>query len=109
MVMENNLVKQKHLSKYLSKSGRKDVSEYGFPSPIYEPKIDGKIWDCSNDLKVKRFAWELDTTTEANIKTALETGTIKKLDFPNCSVFPTKNPEKELSMALKTRYDQWKK
>lgn len=100
---------QAYLSKYLAKDGRRDVSEYGFAVPIFEPKIDGKIWDASQDLKIPRFADEMDCTTRDRIQNAIDCGQVRKLDFEQCTVFATDRPTDLLSISSLKQYIQWKK
>ena len=98
---------QAYLGKYLSKSGRKDVSEAGFSVPIYTPTVGGKVWDCSEDLRGSRFSMEMDNGTEANIHQALSERKIKRLDFDRCTIFESPNPLKHLSPAARALYDVW--
>lgn len=100
---------QAYLSKYLSKTGKKDVSEYGFPVLCYEPKIEGKVWDCSNDLKIKRFADEMDSDTEDRIRDGVASGDIRQISFPKCEVFCTDRPTAYLSNPVFKEYQLWKK
>lgn len=100
---------QAYLSKYLSKSGKRDLSEYGFSVPIFEPRIEGKVWDCSNDLKIKRFSAELDSSTEGRVVDALKTGEVRQLSFDRCEVFCTDRPTSFLSSHLFNQYQAWKK
>lgn len=100
---------QAYLSKYMSKTGRKDMSEYGYPQTIFEPSIDGKVWDCSNDLKVKRFSAELDTDTENKIRAGIKFQTVRAVDFERCKVFCTDNPSGLLSTHIKNQWEAWKK
>ena len=100
---------QAYLSKYLSKSGRKDVSEAGFPCATYLPCINGKIWDCSNDLKISRFADEMDSATDGLIRDGLARGEVRQLSFPRCEVFCTDRPTDYLSIPQFTDYQNWRK
>jgi hypothetical protein len=98
-----------YLSKYLSKRQVRDVSEYGFPELVYEPTLAGKVWDCSNDLKIKRFSDEMDTETEERIRSGISCGKAKRLSFPRCEIFHTKEPQQLLSEPAKKAYENWKK
>lgn len=100
---------QAYLSKYLMKTGAKDMSEMGFPCTVFMPRIDGKVWDCSNDLKIKRFSDEMDSGTEMLIRDGLSTGDIRQLSFPRCEVFCTNQPTKFLSIQSFNQYLNWKK
>lgn len=95
------------LVKYLSKTGKKDMSEYGFPETIFEPHINGKVWDCSNDLKMARFTDEMDTATRLRIEDGIRKGDIKHLRQPRCSVFCTERPAAFLSKDVLDLYRKW--
>lgn len=99
---------QAYLGKYLSKTGKKDVSELGFCVPVYVPSIGGKVWDCSQDLKVKRFSDELSSETEANILDAVAQGKafLKRLD--RCTMVNSETPSLLLSNQSHQSYLSWK-
>lgn len=81
-----------YLSKYLSKTSN-------------DPALNVKIWDCSNDLKVKRFSAELDTDTETNIQLALRS--VKLLKLEHCELLQQTRPALLLSQKIKKDYDKW--
>lgn len=95
------------LTKYLAKTGKKDVSDYGFACTIFEPHINGKVWDCSNDLKVKRYSDELDTFTRTRIEMGIQSGDIQHIRLPRCSVFKTERPVACLSVKTLKEYRKW--
>lgn len=85
-----------YLSKYLSKTDDK-------------AKISGKVWDCSNSLKINRFNEELDTTTEKNIHMAMQRKSTEVVRLEHCTIIKLKEPERLLSAELKNNYETWKK
>jgi len=99
---------QAYLSKYLAKSGKVDVSEYGFPVPIFEPNINGKVWDCSQDLKRKRFALEMDYDTEERINEGIRHGEIRQVTLEKCEVFNTDSPLRYVSDRYFAEYQKWR-
>lgn len=99
---------QAYLGKYLAKSGRVDVSEYGFSVPVFEPMIKGRVWDASKDLKIPRFSCELDGETYERLNEGLRLGEVKILKADKCEVFSTGNPALYLSDTEFVKYMNWK-
>lgn len=100
---------QAYLGKYLSKTGARDVSEYGFQVPIFRPSIGAKVWGCSEDLKCARFSEMLDSETDEALRAAVGGGggRLKKLDF--CDIVEVRDPAALLSNDLRKRYEAWRR
>lgn len=98
---------QAYLSKYLAKQQFIDISHDGFPTMQVQRSIGGKVWDCSNDLKVKRFADELDSDTSQRIGDAISKGEVKKMTFPRCTLLCHERPTDLLSPSLYNNYRKW--
>lgn len=95
------------LTKYMAKTGKKDVSDFGFACTIFEPSLNGKVWDCSNDLKVKRYSDELDTFTRTRIENGIQSGDVQHIALERCSVFKTERPAAHLSVKVLRGYRKW--
>lgn len=100
---------QAYLSKYLSKDGKKDVSEYGFQVPVFVPYINGKVWDCSKDIKGPRFSWELDEDTYLRIGDGRQANEIRVEQMDRCQIMYAENPTAYLGEDIFERYMEWKK
>jgi hypothetical protein len=99
---------QAYLGKYLSKSGRVDVSECGGIVPIFEPHINGKVWDASKDLKVPRYSYELDGDTYERLDEGTKSGAIKVLPGNECTVFCTEHPTLYIGENELNKYVNWR-
>lgn len=100
---------QAYLGKYLSKDGRRDVSEYGFSVPIFEPSINGKVWDASKDLKIPRFSCELDEGTYLRIDEGRQLGEVRTEQMERCRILHVDYPPAYLSDGIFDKYMAWKK
>ena len=83
-----------YLSKYLSKTG--------------DSKLKGKVWDCSKDLKQKRFSFIVGNTVIDNIEKGIDIGEIEAIELEHCMIFKCKNPVKYLPPLDYKDYFQWK-
>lgn len=84
-----------YLSKYLAKCDQN------------EKATDGKIWDCSSDLKRDRFSEVMDYETNDLLRAALHGG-FEKVTMEHCQIIKTPNPEKLLSPTILQQYQKWK-
>ena len=78
-----------------------------FPVPGYEleeAKIDGKLWDASEKLKIPRFISEIDDTTQRLISAAKRSGEARESTADRCGILRIKNPLKLLSTDLQVDY-----
>lgn len=64
----------------------------------------GKIWDCSIELKRKRFWDWVDEETMANIDDAVQNGFAELIESEHCRIFKMQNPRLALSKAMDTDY-----
>lgn len=101
--------KVQNLAAYLGKYMSKDDSLKGKEGTQYEgKKVDGKVWDCSTDLKLNRFSFELSGHTETKVKEAVQKGTVKQIDLEHCTIFQTKDPLAFLSPYIFKKYLNWR-
>lgn len=97
---------QAYLAKYLAKTQFRDLSDAGFPRPTYQPTIGGKVWDCSTDLKIPRFACELDDWTNNSLRQAATMGKLEVEKLEHC-VYLKGDAVRQLSPQLRADYDNW--
>jgi len=69
-----------------------------------QASVKGKVWDCSKDLKIKRFVCLPDTHTWQNIIDAENKGELTRRELKNCSIYQTLEPAKYLSHTLNKAY-----
>jgi hypothetical protein len=82
-----------YLSKYLSKANTK--------------KVNGKVWDCSMNLKRKRFSFVLENANDTLIRKDIELNILDPMEFDRCVIFDTKNPQKYLTPKQYQDYQKW--
>lgn len=97
-----------YLSKYLAKTGTKDVSEYGFPQLQYVPNVGGKVWDCSEDLKTPYYSMVLDSETKDKIQTAINFQSMNVTNCERCVVFRASGATRLLGVAAAADYANWR-
>lgn len=68
----------------------------------------GKVWDCSAELKVKRFTTDLDSTTRDLIEKQISRGNAERIYLDNCTVIKIKNASLYLSKQIRVNYQAWK-
>lgn len=81
-----------YISKYLSKT-----------SQNLKP-TEGKIWDCSTNLKRQRFSTELNLPTWQRITDAVRTGKAKQVETEHCKIFHLSDPASILSISARQAY-----
>jgi hypothetical protein len=74
---------------------------------LVEAKLNGKIWDASERLKVSRFADEMDDETWRNISQAKREGKVREIGTDRCEIFKTNKPLKLLSTKMLENYRQY--
>jgi hypothetical protein len=87
-----------YIAKYMSKEG---------PGPV-QKKGNGKIWDASTDVKVKRFSYPLDYQTESNIFKYVKQNPCSKVECDRCTIINNSKPVALLSAGFKNKYQLWK-
>ena len=84
-----------YLGKYMSKSGAR--------------KLNGKIWDCSTDLKRKRFSFIPTDSQYIKISQAVKAGSIKQINLEHCTLFKMRDPLKWMTPVQYQDYLLWRK
>lgn len=74
---------------------------------LVEAKMDAKIWDASERLKVSRFSEQMDQATWDAISAGIRKGQIKQVDADRCEIFKTKTPLKYLSNDFLGKYREY--
>lgn len=67
----------------------------------------GKIWDCSKELKRKRYWDIMDDETMGLIDDAVQMGFAEIIESDHCRIFKMKNPLYALSPSLQKSYHQY--
>ena len=84
-----------------------DYSCIDYPGPHNElqpARIDGKVWDCSEVLKMGRFSAEMDRETSRRIWEAKGRGSIRHEKLEHCELIKTLNPLSLLSDQMLLDY-----
>lgn len=71
---------------------------------LVEPKLNGKIWDASELLKISRFADEMDNETWNRIAAAKRAGQVRVIETDKCEIFKTEEPLELLSTPFLKNY-----
>jgi hypothetical protein len=74
---------------------------------LVEPKLNGKIWDASDALKISRFADEMDDETWSRIAQGKRDGKIKEVAVERCEVFKMAKPLQYLSNNMLKNYREY--
>lgn len=83
----------------------KSWPEKGFG--LVKHKLDGRIWDAAERLKMKRFSDIIDDATEKIIAAAIRKGGAKKIGADRCEIIKAKNPLSLLSAETLKNYRQY--
>lgn len=67
---------------------------------------NGKIWDCSDDLKMSRFSDFLDWETWDKIQDGIQHGFVEIVELDRCTVYKMAEPKAALSDSLLTGYEE---
>jgi hypothetical protein len=89
-----------YLSKYMSKTE---------PIPATAVIEKGKVWDCSTDLKGKRFTVIEEMENASKIFDAEASKKAESLYLERCKVIKIKNPVELLTDMQKVEYAKWLK
>lgn len=84
-----------------------DLQCIDFPEPQYklvESRIDGKMWDCTEKLKIGRFSTVMDTDTNKKIYAEKQRGLLDIERTEHCEIVKTLNPLRLLSSEILRDY-----
>lgn len=89
-----------YLAKYLAKGeGRKVLPPRG--------SGNGKVWDCSRNLKRKRFSFILGNAQEIRISDLIDKGKMEMIELEHCVIFRMKDHKNILTPAQQALYKSW--
>lgn len=98
-----------YLAKYLMKEEQKvKCFHEGFPALFYDRVLKGKVWDCSTDLKRRRFSSQFVWENNDRLQGLLATGEASVVHLDKCTVVKCKHPEKLLTEDQQIDYNTWK-
>lgn len=98
-----------YLGKYLQKDNEKmRVFHEGFPALEYEREVKGKVWDCSTDLKRRRFTSEYVYENDDMLNGMVASGKARVIHLDKCTIVRCTNPEDILTEDQKIDYCLWK-
>lgn len=83
-----------YLAKYLAKAEQNQQT------------TDGKVWDCSADLKKNRFSAPMDSVTNKALEAAISKGA-KVSRLEHCTIISFNNHKSILSPPLRSDYLNW--
>lgn len=69
-----------------------------------QKKTKGKVWDCSENLKIGRYSTELTESNEALIDDAIQHGFADPIESENCIVIKTPVPLRVLTETQRIEY-----
>lgn len=87
-----------------------DLTPHSWDDPAYTlvpAKMEGKIWDASERLKVSRFAELMDTETCNRIGNAIREGKVRRLSMERCDIIKTQKPLELLSNSFLKKYQEY--
>lgn len=76
----------------------------GAHNELQPARIDGKVWDCSEVLKMGRFSAEMDRETSRKIWEATKRGNVRHEKLERCEIIKTLNPLSLLSQQMLQDY-----
>lgn len=68
-------------------------------------KINGKIWDCSTELKQQRFSTEMCYENELLINDAIAKGKAERIVLDHCNILRIRNPKTLLTLQQLQSYN----
>lgn len=71
--------------------------------------IKGKIWDCSNDLKIDRFTTVIDAVLDENLRNAIKRKKATKIELEHCVILKSQQPVKILPKIDSEQYKLYMK
>jgi hypothetical protein len=69
--------------------------------------VNGKVWDCSNNLKVGRYAPELTNYNRDILEDGISMGFVTRVDSDNCTIFKLRNGYRALDENQVFEYDEF--
>jgi hypothetical protein len=98
-----------YLGKYLSKRNAVvGMGHSGFQEVYFQRITKGKVWDCSTDLKRKRFSTVCNWENEARVGEMIAKGEVEVINLEKCTILKCSDPEKILTEEQKIDYCVWK-
>lgn len=83
-----------YMAKYLTKDSTKVIS--------------GKVWDCSTDIKRKRFAFTPTVAQEMQLRKLQDVSPDRVVELEHCTIIRTTQPTQILNSSQYFNYVQWK-
>lgn len=72
-------------------------------------EVKGKVWDCSKDLKVRRFYNIADFDIQSNLVHAVNERKVLQINNDHCTIFKHSNPKSLLPSKHLEEYKKWLK
>lgn len=88
----------RNIGAYIAKYIAKEVSKTG------AAKIDGKVWDCSEKLKEKRYSDIRQIENEEKISEAIKRGEAEAVKLERCTIIKHASPENLLTAKQLNNY-----
>lgn len=102
--------KIRDIGAYLSKYLAKGIKPEEVPGELSGMKMEtGKVWDCSKDLKIKRFDFIPTSQQECFLLDLFSSNSKSVINMDHCSIFKIKNPESFLTSNQKMDYENYLK
>ena len=92
--------KVKNLAGYLCKYIAKNVSKES-----KDAKLDAKVWDCSNSLKIDRYSCEFTSEMQDMVRDAAEHKEVEVNALSHCTIIRIDNPLKILGRVKLDEYN----
>lgn len=72
-----------------------------------QKSVQGKVWDCSTNLKINRYSDFLTNEMEALIDDAIQHGFAEVVETEHCTIIKTDSPKLLLSKSEQVRYHKY--
>lgn len=98
-----------YLGKYLQKANSKvRLFHEGFPALAYDREVNGKVWDCSKDLKRRRFTAVYEWENNDRLNELIGQRKASVIYHDNCTVIRCDDVESFLTEEQKVDYCLWR-